>query len=111
MYAKTEAAFDLLESEALEKYYVDDAPAPAVLLLNGILTNGVWHVYLNMVARVTRTRSEKEARSKIEDIFNSTTKKIKVFKVSTTGRKRGKRILHGEYKPISLRSTTKEVNV
>jgi len=104
MFAKTEMLYDILESEAVEKYYIDDASKPAVLLLQGILTNGTWHVYMNMVTRIIRTRKEKEARSKIEEIFNKTTKQIKVYKVSTVGRKQGKRILHGEYKPISLRS-------
>lgn len=104
MFAKTEAVFDIIENEALEKYYIDDAPQPAVFLLNGMLTNGVWHVYINMLTRVIRTRKEKEARAKIEEIFNSTTKNIKVYKISTMGRKKGKRTLHGEYRPNSLRS-------
>jgi len=111
VFAKTEAIRDILESEAFEKYYIDEATEPAVLLLhkNNILTRGAWHVYMNMLARVIRTGKEKEARSEIENIFNSTTKRIKVYKVSTVGRKQGKRILHGEYRPHSLRSTTREV--
>lgn len=102
MTMKSDLVFDIIEGEADEKYYIDDAPDPAVLLLTkgNFLARRSWQVYINRLTRVTSTKEESEAREKIEQIFNSCKKRIKVFKVLKYGRRRGEKILHGEYGPL-----------
>ena len=99
MIARQDIMWDLIVSEADELYYIDEAEDPAFILLHRYnpLTRDSFHLYMNEVGRIISTRSEKEVREKLFQALNSTTKRIKVFKMVRSGRKKDKKILYGEF--------------
>ena len=99
MFGRQEIVWDLIESEADELYYIDESEGPAFILLHRYnpLTRDSFHLYMNHVTRIISTRSEKEVRENLVKALNSTTKRIKVFKMVRRGRKKNKKIFFGEF--------------
>jgi len=90
--------WELLESEACERYFIDDAEKPAFLLLSkhNPLSHGGFELYMNYVARLGRFSSMKKAEDKLREVISKARRPLKVFKVSKWGRKKGKRQFFAE---------------
>ena len=82
--ATQELIWEILESEACEQYYIDDAKKPAFLLLSKYnpLSHGGFELYMNNVTILGRFKSQKKAEERLIDMLQTTRKSIKVWKVS-----------------------------
>lgn len=80
--ALQDCLWDILESEAFERYFIGDAEKPAFLILNKYnpLSNGAFELYINYVARLGRFQTHKKAVEKLDMVLSGATKKIHVFK-------------------------------
>jgi len=96
--AEQKIIWDILESEAWEKYYIDDAERPAFLMLHKYspLSGGGFELYINSLARVGAFRFEKEARERLLKIMSKANKSVKYYRQSKTGRNRDKKVFFAE---------------
>ena len=100
--------WELVESEAYEKYYINDAPEPGILILhkNHFLSDGKFTLLLNHVGIISQTKTEKEIQEKLLELLNKATIHIKVFKISKIGRYKGKKVLFWEGGPCQNTNTS-----
>lgn len=94
--------WDILESEAFERYFIGDAEKPAFLILNknNPLSNGAFELYMNSVSRLGRFKTHKKAVEKLDTVLSSAIKKIHVFKQRKKGIANfGKKILYATIEP------------
>jgi len=99
--------WDLLESEARERFFIDAAPEPAFLISWGIFSpKGKCTLYLNTVGAINSFPSLKKAEERIKELVESARTPIKVYK----GIKRG-HLLFAENKESRLPATASEGNL
>lgn len=82
--------WDILESEACEKYYIDDAELPGFLVLSkwNLLSHGGFELYMNRLSRLGRYRTKKELREKLRFVFSTAKKPLSYYKVDKQGRRK-----------------------
>jgi len=91
--------WDLMELEAPEKFYVGDAEKPAFLFFPKYHTFALKSkhcLYMNRVGLINTFTSERKAFERLRKIVENANFPVKVYRVSKTGRLRGKRILFAE---------------
>jgi len=91
--------WDLMELEAPEKCYVGDAEKPAFLFFPRYHTFALKTkhcLYMNRVGLINTFTSERKALEHLRKIIETANFPVKVYRVSKTGRLRGKRILFAE---------------
>ena len=64
--AMQDCLWSILETEAFERYFINDAEKPAFLILHKYnpLTHGSFELFMNNVARLRRFKTHKEAIEK-----------------------------------------------
>ena len=82
--ATQELLWEILESEACEQYYIDDAQKPAFLLLSKYnpLSHGGFELYMNSVSLIGRFKSQKKAEERLRQGISTAKKSMKIWKVS-----------------------------
>jgi hypothetical protein len=92
-----ELIWDLMEIEAPDKFYIDDHDKPAFLMFPKYHHFSPWKGYvtlwMNRVGLIGKYKSKREALEKIHEIVGKASKPIRLYRVSSYGRNRGKRIL------------------
>jgi len=97
--SKEELIWSILESEAPEKFYINDAKKPAFLYFPK------WHhfawekkhtIYMNSIGLLGTFRSRRKAFAKLREIIETANEPVKVYRVSKTGRDKGKRVFFAE---------------
>lgn len=85
--ALQDCLWDLLESEAFERYFINDAEKPAFLILHKYnpLSHGSFELFMNHVSRLCRVKTQKQVIEKLDKILSSATIKITVFKQKKKG--------------------------
>ena len=91
----TDLLYDILESEACEKYYINNAEKPAFLVLSkwNPLSHGKFELYMNRVARLGEFKTKKELIAKLLQVMSTANKPKKFYKVDKFGRKRREKVL------------------
>ena len=100
--ALQDCLWDILESEAFERYFIGDAEKPAFLILNKYnpLANGAFELYMNHVSRLGRFKTHKKAIAKLDTVLSSAVKRIHVFKQTKKGIANfGKKVLYATIDP------------
>jgi hypothetical protein len=83
-----EIVWDLLESNASERYFVDDAEEPGFLIGRGPWAiNGDWTLYMNHVAALGSFTSRQKAREWLLKMVQGATKPVKVFRETRRGKR------------------------
>jgi hypothetical protein len=84
----TEIVWDLLESNASERYFVDAAEEPAFLIGRGPWAiNGCWTLYMNRVAALESFTSCQKARELLLKMVQGAKKPVKVFRETRRGKR------------------------
>jgi hypothetical protein len=84
----TEIVWDLLESNASEKYFVDGAEEPAFLIGRGPWAiNGDWTLYMNHVTAIGSFTSLGKARERLLEMIRGAKKTVKVFRETRRGKR------------------------
>lgn len=99
--SRSEILWELLEMEALEKFFVGNAKSPAFLLFpkyHWASTKSAHSLYLSNVGLIARFSSQKKALDRIKELVEKANYPLKLYQVSKFGRKRGKQILFAENK-------------
>jgi rRNA processing protein Krr1/Pno1 len=97
-----------MESEAPEKFFVNNAEHPAFLLFpkySFLATNNKVSLYMNGVSLIANFKTEKLAKERLKQIIENANFPTRVYQVSKTGQKRGKRILFAENKIVRVQLT------
>lgn len=99
--------WDLIESEARERFFVDDAKEPAFLISWGIFSpNGKCTLYLNTVGAINSFPTLSKARERIKELVESARTPIKVYKETKRGH-----LLFAESKESRPPATVSEGNL
>jgi len=103
-----ELLWDILESEAPYKFFVDERKDPAFLLIPKwhYLSLGGWELYLNHVGRICRLRSRQQALDRLREIIENANVPVKVYSVSG---KRRTLFAENEITRISLEKATEPI--
>lgn len=91
--------WDLMESEAPDKFFVGDAERPGFLLFpryHCFAHENKWTLYMNSVGLIDTFSTMDKALERLREIIATAKTSVKVFKASKTGRDRNKRILFAE---------------
>ena len=91
--------WELLESEAPEKFYVNGKEMPAFLLFHKYhwaSQNKKYTLYLNRVGVIAEFTSQKKALERLKLIVENANFPVRVHRLSRTGRYKDKRILFAE---------------
>ena len=93
--------WDILETEASERYFIDDAEKPAFLILNrhNPLSHGYFELYMNHVSRVARCKNHKEIIAKLDKILSTARKPIRVYLQKRKGLSYGDKKLYATIDP------------
>jgi hypothetical protein len=94
-FAMAEALWDILESEACEQYYIDNAEKPAFLLLSkwNPLSHGAFELYMNSIGSLGKFKTKTQAIEHLKEVMRTAKKPLSFFKVDKFGRKSGKKRL------------------
>lgn len=87
--------------EAQEKFFVDGKDQPSFLLFpkySCLAVNNKVSLYMNRVGLIANFKTEKQARERLRQIVENSNFPVRVYQVSKTGQKRGKRIMFAENK-------------
>ncbi len=80
--------WDLIISEASERYFVGDAPEPAFLICRGIFSpKGKWTLYMNSISEIGHFTSLKGAENHLREIVSRAKKPLSLFKQTRKGKK------------------------
>jgi len=95
MSLEAEALWDILESEACERYYINDAEKPAFLLLSkwNPLSHGAFEVYMNHIGSIGKFAKKKDAILRLTEGMRTAKKPMTFYKVDKFGRKQGRKQL------------------
>jgi len=91
--------WELLESEAPEKFYIDGNEHPAFLYFprqHWASQKNKHTLYMNTVGVINTFGSRKKALARLKQIVENAYFAVRVYQVSRTGRNKGKRILFAE---------------
>lgn len=85
--ALQDCLWDILESEACERYFIGDAEKPAFLLLSkhNLLTHNSYELFMTHVSRLGKYGTRKKAVEKLDMMLSTATKKIHVFRQTKRG--------------------------
>jgi len=100
--ALQDCLWDILESEACERYFIGDAEKPAFLILDkwNPLANNAFELYMNCVSRLGKFRTRKQAIERLDAVLSTANHKICVFKQKKIGiASFGKKILYATIDP------------
>lgn len=99
--ALQDCLWDILESEAFERYFINDAEKPAFLILHkwNPLANRAFVLYMNHVSRLCRVKTHRETIEKLDRMLSTAKVKIHVFKQKKKGLTFGKKILYATIDP------------
>lgn len=97
-----EILWEILESEADVKYFIDDSEGPAFLFFEkgGPVTGSACALYMNRVTKIREFRSLKAAEEFLEKIMKGMSRKMTVWKVQRFGRK-GRKLFLSTKDPAS----------
>jgi len=86
----------ILETEADERYFIDDAEKPAFLILGKYnpLTHRSFELYMNNVSRLARCKRYKEIIARLDKILSTAKKPIRVYIQKKRGLSYGKKKLY-----------------
>ena len=93
--------WELVESEAPEKFFVNDAKSPAFLLFpkyHYLAQQNKVTLYLSSIGVINTFKTEKLALERLKQIVETANYPCKVFQVSKTGKQKGKKVLFAENK-------------
>jgi hypothetical protein len=83
-----EVVWNLLESNASERYFIDAAEEPAFLIGRGPWAiNSEWTLYMNHVAAIGSFTSLGKAREQLLKMIQEAKKPVKVFRETRRGKK------------------------
>jgi hypothetical protein len=97
--AMSSLLWDLMETEAPDKFFVGDAERPGFLLFpryHFLAHENRWTLYLNSVGLIDTFSTMEEALERLRQIVATARASVKVFTVSKTGRNRSKPIVFAE---------------
>jgi len=100
--ALQDCLWDILESEACERYFIGDAEKPAFLILDkwNPLANNSFELYMNHVSRLGRFKTHKKTIEALDAVLSTANHKIHVFKQKKRGMASfGKKILYATIDP------------
>jgi len=95
--------WDILETEAFERYFINDAEKPAFLILHKCnpLAYGSFELFMNHVARLGRFKTHKEAIKRLDEAISTANIPIRVYKQKKGSFLRyGKKQLYATIEPI-----------
>lgn len=79
--------WDLIVSEAAERYFVGDAPEPAFLICRGPFSpHGKWTLYMNSINEIASFTSLTKAEGRLKEIVAKAKSPVSVFKQTRKGR-------------------------
>jgi hypothetical protein len=79
--------WDLIESEAHARFFIDSADEPAFLICRGpFAIRGPYGLYLNTVGHIASFPSAKKAELRLQEIVKTARTPVKVFKQTRRGR-------------------------
>jgi hypothetical protein len=82
-----EMVWDLLESNASERYFVDNAEEPGFLIGRGPWAiHGEWTLYMNRVSALGSFTSRQKARERLLKMVQGAKEPVKVFRETRRGR-------------------------
>lgn len=78
--ALRDVVWDILETEACTRYFINEAKKPAFLLLHKFnpLTQGSFELYMNHLSRIAKVKTRKEATQRLDDMLCTTRMPITV---------------------------------
>lgn len=90
--------WDLIESEARERYYVNDCEEPAFLIGGGVFARKgkLCSLYMNTVCELGSFSSFKKAREKLKEIVAKAKLPVKLYRIKNNGQ----RVLFAEKEAI-----------
>jgi hypothetical protein len=91
--------WELMEMEAPEKFFINGAEQPGFLLFpkySYLTLNNKVSLYMNGVGLIANFKTEKQAKERLKQIVETANFPTRVYQVSKTGSRRGKRILFAE---------------
>lgn len=93
--------WDILETEAYERYFMDNAEKPAFLILHKWhpLTNRSFELYMNHVSRLARCKSHKEIIARLDKTLSTAKKPIRVYIQKKKGVSYGEKKLYATVNP------------
>ena len=99
--AMNDCLWDILESEASERYLINNAEKPAFLLLDkwNPLSHGGYELYMNHVGLLCRVKSKKQALLKLDKMLETARIPMKVWKETKWGFKT-KRVLYATLEKV-----------
>lgn len=111
--------WELLEMEAPQKFYMDGKDHPAFLLFpkfHWASSKSMHTLYMNGVGVINTFTSERKALARLVGIVEEANFPVRVYRLSKTGRSKGKRILFAENKvqridKEKIRSPTRVFNI
>jgi len=79
--ALKDCLWDILESEACEKFFINDAEKPAFFILSKYnpLSHGNFELYMSNVAKLGDFKTQKEAREKLKTVIATAKHPIRVY--------------------------------
>ena len=105
--AMQDCLWDILESEASERYFINDAEKPAFLLLDkwNPLSHGGYELYMNHVCLLCRVKSKKQALAKLDKMLETARIPLTVWKETKRGGKT-KRVLYATLEKLKEKGMT-----
>lgn len=112
--ALQDTLWDILETEAFERYFINNAEKPAFLILHkwNLLSRGGFELLMNYVARLGRFKTHKEAIARLDQAISTAIIPISVYKQKRRGfLKYGKKQLYATVDPTKPRKAKEELRM
>ena len=73
--------WEILETEACERYFINEAEKPAFLLLHkhNPLTHGSFELYMNHVSRIAKVKTRQKAIQRLDDMLRTARTPMTVY--------------------------------
>lgn len=99
--ALQDSLWEILETEACERYFINEAKKPAFLLLNKYnpLTHGSFELYMNYVSRIAKVKTRKEAIQRLDDMLRTATIPMTVYVQKKKGLSYGEKQIYATINP------------
>lgn len=99
--ALQDCLWDILETEAFERYFINDAEKPAFLILHKFnpLTHGSFELFMNHVSRLCRVKTHKKAIERLDYMLSTANIPIRVFIQKEKGLRYGEKQLYATIDP------------
>lgn len=99
--ALQDCLWDILETEAFERYFINDAEEPGFLILHKYnpLIHGSFELYMNHVTRLARVKTHKKAVERLNDILRTAKIPMRVYVQKKKGSRYGNKVLYATIDP------------